>query len=34
MRHAGISHDGQVEEGVVVFGTLWARERGHVVASQ
>jgi hypothetical protein len=22
-----------VEEGVVVFGTLWARERGHVVAS-
>jgi len=24
----------EVEEGVVVFGTLWARERGHVVASQ
>jgi cytoskeletal protein CcmA (bactofilin family) len=22
----------EVEEGVVVFGTLWARERGHVVA--
>ena len=21
----------EVEEGVVVFGTLWARERGHVV---
>ena len=25
--------DIEVEEGVVVFGTLWARERGHVVAS-
>jgi cytoskeletal protein CcmA (bactofilin family) len=24
----------EVEEGVVVFGTLWARERGEVVASQ
>jgi cytoskeletal protein CcmA (bactofilin family) len=24
----------EVEEGVVVFGTLWARERGRVVASQ
>ena len=24
----------EVEEGVVVFGTLWAREHGHVVASQ
>jgi hypothetical protein len=22
----------EVEEGVVVFGTLWAREQGHVVA--
>ena len=22
----------EVEEGVVVFGTLWAREHGHVVA--
>lgn len=24
----------EVEEGVVVFGTLWARDRGHVVARQ
>jgi hypothetical protein len=24
----------EVEEGVVVFGTLWAREHGQVVASQ
>ena len=24
----------EVEEGVVVFGTLWARERGQVVANQ